>query len=199
MKNIEVEIRGLLTQEEYSRLNSFFSGNGTPVEEKERTLIDYSTYLPNEGVRERTKDIRVRVTNGFPEIIVKLGAWGGSESRKELSFKGKENEFETLVEIFGHLGFTKGVLCKRKTKAYEYKGIEFALVEVPDHSYYFEAEKMANTNDDLSKVEQDILAVCYELNLTILTKDEFFKYIDSLNKEANEIFEFEKFSEGYFK
>ncbi len=190
MKNIEVEIRGLLTMEQYNRLNSFFSENGILIEERERTLIDYSTCLPSEGIRERTKDIRVRVTNGVPEIIIKLGAWGGSESRKELSFKSKENDFETLVEIFGHLGFTNGVLCKRKTKAYEYMGIEFALVEVPGHSYYFEAEKMANNTDDFEQVEEEIRTVCSELDLRILNKEEFFKYIEVLNKEANEIYEF---------
>ena len=44
------------------------------------------------------------------------------------------------------------MLCVRKSKVYEYEGIEFALVEVPGHSYYYEAEKMAHENEDAEKI-----------------------------------------------
>ena len=72
-------------------------------------LIDYSTFL-EKTLGERKKDIRLRVTNGRPEIIVKLGAWSGSDSRRELSVITPEHTFDTLVEIFGAMGFIKGVL-----------------------------------------------------------------------------------------
>jgi len=82
--NIEVEIRGPLSQEQYQAVITYFEARGKKLDEKKRTFIDYSTFLEG-GVRERDKDIRVRVTNGVPEIIVKLGSWGGAEARKELS------------------------------------------------------------------------------------------------------------------
>jgi adenylate cyclase class IV len=173
--DIEIEVRGLLSEEEYYRVNTFLKENGTFKEEKNRTLIDYSTYLPNEGVRDRTKDIRVRMTNGVPEIVVKLGSWGGSESRRELSFKGVSGDFDTLVEIFGHLGLSRGVLAERHTLAYEYKGIEFALVTVPNHSYYFEAEKMANASEDVASVEEEIKLVCAEIGLSVISREGFFE------------------------
>ena len=198
-KDIEVEIRGLLSTDSYQRTCEFFKKNGKFLEEKERVFIDYSTFLPNEGVRERKKDIRVRMTNGVPEIVVKLGSWGGSESRKELLFKGKEGEFDTLVEIFGQLGFEKGIFAVRKVLAYEYKGVEFALVEVPNHSYYFEAEKMAHGDADFEKVEGEIRDVCGEIGLGIIDKDGFFEYIEKLNSESNEIFEFKNYKPNSFK
>ncbi len=198
-KDIEVEVRGLLTKEQYENLNKILQEKSKLKEEKYRILLDYSTFLPNEGIENRTKDIRVRVTNGIPEIVVKLGAWGGSESRKELSFKGQKGSFDSLVEIFGQLGFEKAMLCERRTKAYDYKGIEFALVEVPNHSYYFEAEKMAHSENDFEQIEQEIRQVCEEFGLSILTKSEFFQYIEKINKEANEIFNFDACSENYFK
>lgn len=198
-KDIEVELRGLLTKEQYDGLNETLAGASGLKEEKYRILLDYSTFLPGEGIEERKKDIRVRVTNGIPEIVVKLGSWGGSESRKELSFKGSPGSFDTLVEIFGNLGFTKAVLCERRTRAYDYKGVEFALVEVPGHSYYFEAEKMAHGEVDMSEVESEIRTVCEELGLSILTKEDFFRYIDTLNKEANAVFEFDSHTENRFR
>lgn len=197
-KDIEVELRGLLTKEQYDGLNEALAGVSGLKEEKYRILLDYSTFLPGEGIKDRKKDIRVRVTNGIPEIVVKLGSWGGSESRKELSFKGSPGSFDTLVEIFGNLGFTKAVLCERRARAYDYKGVEFALVEVPGHSYYFEAEKMAHGEADMAEVESEIRTVCEELGLSILTKEDFFRYIDTLNKEANAVFEFDSHTENRF-
>lgn len=191
-KNIEIEIRGLLTKETYEHLLSFLEKEGVFVAKRNRQVIDYSTFREGEGVRERTKDIRIRETNGVPEIIVKLGAWGGGEARKELSFFGKEGEFEKLVEIFGHLGFMKGVRFVRNSIAYLYKGVEIALVEVPGHSYYFEAEKMADSGEDRQMLEEEIRQVIEELGLTTLSKEGFFEYIEKLNNESNAIFQFEE-------
>lgn len=199
IKDIEVEVRGVLSKDQYSQTKTLFEKLASFKENKSRILIDYSTFLPGEGIRDRQKDIRVRVTNGIPEIVVKLGSWGGSESRRELSFKGKEGEFETLVEIFGQLGFKKGILAKRDAIIYDFKGVEFALVKTPGQHYYFEAEKMAHNEEDFAKVENEIREVCQELGLEVVSKKGFFNFIDELNKTDNEIFEFKDFKENYFK
>lgn len=197
-KNIEIEIRGPLSKEKFEDLVKFFESNGKKKSEKDRVLIDYSTFLEG-GVENRKKDIRLRMTNGIPEIIVKIGEWGGSEQRKELSVFTKQGEFDTLVEIFGELGFDKGMLCVRKSKVFEYKDIEFALVEVPNHSFYFEAEKMASGSENIDKLIEEIENVCKELNLDIFDKKQFFDYVEKLNKESNEIFEYKNFISNYFK
>lgn len=197
-KNIEIEIRGPLSKEEFDNLVKLFEAQGEKTSEKDRILIDYSTFLEG-GVENRHKDIRLRVTNGIPEIIVKLGEWGGTEQRKELSVFTKPGEFDTLVEIFGELGFRKGMLCARKSKVYEYKDIEFALVEVPGHSYYYEAEKMAHKNEDADKIIKEMKNVCKDLNLEVFGKKRFFEYIDKLNKESNEVFDYKNHTLDYFK
>lgn len=198
-KTIEVEIRGRLHKDQYEKMLAVLQEKGEFKTKKDRVLIDYSTYLPNEGIRERTRDIRLRCTNGIPEIIVKLGNWGGSERRKELSVLTAKGEFDKLVQIFAALGLTKGILCIRKSVVFMYKGIEFALVEVPNHSYYFEAEKMASETDDKEKTKLDILESLKKLGLTAFTDEEFFQYIELLNKEANEVFDFDVYTENYFK
>lgn len=197
-KNIEVEIRGRLSADDYTRIKALFDSQARKVEEKDRILIDYSTFLPG-GVEHRKKDIRLRVTNGIPEIIVKLGEWGGSEQRKELSVKTAPGTFDLLTEIFAALGYEKGILAVRKSQVYEYKGIEFALVEVPGHSYYFEAEKMAHADEDGDTIVKEMEAVCAELGLAVFTKEEFFAYIQTLNKEANGVFNAPESKENYFR
>ncbi|MFA6519991.1 MAG: hypothetical protein WCT44_00080 [Candidatus Paceibacterota bacterium] len=198
-KDIEVEVRGVLNEDKYNNAKNLFKEKAVFKENKDRILIDYSTFLEGQGIRDRQKDIRVRVTNGIPEVVVKLGSWGGSESRRELSFKGKEGEFETLVEIFGQLGFTKGTLAKRDAIVYDYKNVEFALVKTPGGHYYFEAEKMAHGQEDFAKVENEIREVCQELGLNVIDKEGFFKFIDELNKTDNQIFDFGDFKVNYFK
>ena len=198
-KNVEVEIRGVLNKDQYIKARALLKKKTKFKERKQRVLIDYSTFLKGEGIRNRQKDIRVRVTNGIPEIIIKLGSWGGSENRRELSFKGKKGEFEILVEIFGQLGFTKGTLAKRDTLVYEYKGVEFVLAKTPRGHYYFEAEKMSHSKSDFQKIENEIRKVCKELKLETVDKEGFFKFIAELNKTDNEIFEFKNFKENYFK
>jgi len=196
-RNIEIEIRGPLTKKSFDNLVGLFERDGKKVAEKDRVLIDYSTFLEG-GVEKRKKDIRLRVTNGNPEIILKIGEWGGAENRKELSIFTK-SDFDTLVEMFGELGFVKGMLCVRKSKVYEYQGIEFALVEVPGHSYYYEAEKMTLSSDNHTKITEEIQAVCKKLGLEIFNQKQFFDYINRLNKKANEIFDYNTYTPGYFK
>ncbi len=197
-KNIEIEIRGPLSKQKFNNLVKLFDNKGKKKSDKDRVLIDYSTFLKG-GVKNRQKDIRLRVTNDIPEIIVKIGKWGGSDQRKELSVFTKTGEFDTLVEIFGELGFSKGMLCVRKSKVYMYKGIEFALVEVPGHSYYYEAEKMAHKKESLNKITEEIKKICADLRLEIFDKKDFFNYIAKLNKESNEIFEYKNYTTNYFK
>ena len=197
-KNIEIEIRGPLSKEKFEELIKIFDKEGKKTSEKDRVLIDYSTFLEG-GIENRKKDIRLRSTNNIPEIIVKIGEWGENEQRKELSIFGKPGEFDTMVEIFGELGYKKGMLCERKSKVYDYKGIEFALVEVPGHSYYYEAEKMADKNENGEELITEIKNVCKELGLEVFDKEQFFKYVENLNKEANEIFSYDNYTPNYFK
>ncbi len=192
-QNIEVEIRGPLTTDEYNTLDTFLSHNAEFIEKRERVLIDYSTDGEN-----RTKDIRIRETNGEPEIVLKLGSWGGSEGREEISIRTEHNKFDSLVRIFGELGFTKGVLCVRNSIVYKYKDVEFALIEVPNHSYFFEAE-ILTTKDKSEEAENLIGTICKELNLKSFSREEFLKYVQTLNAEANKNFEYKDYKDGYFR
>lgn len=194
-KDIEVEVSGPL--DEVQRIQNFLDKNGKKTNVKHRVLIDYSTFL-DDGLRNRKKDIRLRITNGTPEIIVKLGDWTSSNHRKELSVFTEKGSFDRLVQIYAALGYTKGMLCERITQVYEYDGIEFALVEIPGHSFHFEAEIMASS-DDVERARRHIEETCNKLGLKIFSDDEYMDYIETLNKEANEVFDYNDYEDGYFE
>lgn len=197
IKNIEVEIRGEITKEEYDKLTKLFEKEGKFIDDKDRIAICYPD--PNTGslVEECFTDIRVRETNGIPEIIIKKGKWGGNENRKELSVIGKRGEFGKMLEMMDALGHKTGVAVVRKGKVYEYKGIEFSLVEVPDHSYYYEAELMVE-EDKIIEAQGKIRKLCDKLGLAVFDDDGFYTYINKLNKEANKPFCFDEYSDNFF-
>ena len=197
-KTIEVEMRGALTDTQRETLISKLKEEGEFVERKERVLIDYSTCLPEQGIEGRKLDIRLRNTNKASEIILKTGAWGGSDSRREYSVKTNDS-FDTLVQVYRLLGLNKGVLCVRNIDVYNYQGIEIALVEVPGHSYLFEAEIELTEEEGTENAQSKLREVLGDLNLVTYSDTEYFAYIEQLNKEANTIFDANLESETYFK
>lgn len=198
LAEIEVELRGRLTTNQYEKLLTFFQEQGTFKEHKHRLLLDYSTFLPGEGVAERKQDIRLRITNGVPEIITKIGGWGGDEHRREISIKTEPGSFDRLVETYGVLGYTKAIVAERFTEVFGYQGYEFALVTVPKHSYYFEIETMAHGTDDIARVKEEMRTLCSELDLALFDDQGFYDYIEELNQESNDIFNFADFESDYF-
>ncbi len=108
MSHFEIEVRGKMSNDQYKATKKYLSTNGKYVESKRRRLIDYSYYLSDGGVRGRTRDIRLRTTNGIPEIIVKVGQWGGKDQRKEFSVMCPDEDFDKLVQMFAILGFKRG-------------------------------------------------------------------------------------------
>jgi len=198
VKNTEVEIRGPLTEKQFLELQKKLSEEGKFVADKNRFAICYPDPDTGSLVENCNTDIRVRNTNGIPEIIIKKGKWGAvDENRREFCLTGKPGEFHKMIMMMGAMGFTKGVSVIRRGKIYKYKGIEFSLVEVPNHSYFFEAEIMTS-QENKEKALERIGKVCKDLGLNLFSEKDFYDYIHILNKEANKQFNFEKYSEGYF-
>jgi adenylate cyclase class IV len=198
-QNIEIELRGPLTFDQYTALKTLLQSKASFKSEKDRVLIDYSTFLPGQGIRNRNKDIRARCTNGISEIVIKLGKWGGSQSRKELEAHIVEKGFDKVVQMMAAMGFEKGVLVHTKTKVYAYKDVEIALVEVHGKRYIFEAEIMSNKNNDKEQIMEKMKLVLEELCLKPYTDDEFFAYIDDINAHVVEVFDIANYKEDYFK
>lgn len=197
MVKIEIESRGPVNAEDRDRIVEQLKARGTFKKRKERILIDYSTLLDSEGIEGRSKDIRVRTTNGQSEIITKIGAWGGDDSRKEYSLM-IDAPFDMVVQTYHILGYSKGVLCVRNSDIFDFDGVEIAIVEVPGHSYFFEAEIEVDDEEEAESARRQISDIITQLGLTTFTDDEFFAYIKVLNKEANEVFDAKEASETYF-
>ncbi|OGD57345.1 hypothetical protein A2V71_00820 [Candidatus Berkelbacteria bacterium RBG_13_40_8] len=197
-KKIEVEIRGPITERKFEDLNKLFKKDGTFLSEKDRIVLCYPDPESGSLVEDVNTDVRIRTTNGIPELNVKQGKWGGNESRREFSLVGKNGEFDKMVMMMAAMGFKTGVLAVRKGKVYQYKDIEFSLVEVPHHSYYFEAEMMVGDEKDIENAQKKMRKTCANLDLEVWDDKGFYEYINKLNSESNEDFDFKNYKEGNF-
>ncbi|KKQ18577.1 MAG: Adenylate cyclase [Berkelbacteria bacterium GW2011_GWA1_36_9] len=195
--NVEVEHRGILTEAKFKNLNKFLKKNGKFLGEKDRFSVIYSPRGKETlKVIRSPIDLKLRITNKKTELVLKYGRWSGNDARKEFLFSIDSNKFEEMTEFLKILGFYYGVLQATKTYLYLYKGIEFALVKVPNWGHYFEAE-ISTDSDSVKKANEKIMSICKELDLSVLNDKDFYKLCESLNKRPGFRFNFkkEKFSD----
>ncbi len=193
-QNIEVELRGPLTEEGYTELLNVLKERGELVKNQNRFLLDYSTFL--EGIGERKLDVRVRVTNGKVEMVIKKGKFGGT-SREEASLFPEGSSLEDTLKFMSLLGYTKAVACDRGIQRYMCDGIEFAVQDVRDfsqpgtiHSRFFEAEIMSDEAGKDAAVEK-IRTFLKEHGLREFSESEWNEYVAKMNQGANGVFDYE--------
>ncbi|PIP19097.1 hypothetical protein COY23_00125 [bacterium (Candidatus Torokbacteria) CG_4_10_14_0_2_um_filter_35_8] len=198
MPKIEVEHRGLLSKEKFEELKSFFSKKGKFSGEKKRFTLLYSTkhiskvkYWKDDPI-----DLKLRITNKKAELIMKYGRFSGKDSRKEFVFEIDSDKFDEMVEFLKILGFNKGKLHDTHSYIYMYKGVEFALVEIPKWGYYFEAE-ILTSKKKIDEASQKIENLCRELRIEAMGQNKFYEVIDELNNREGYRFDLrkQKFSE----
>lgn len=194
MAKIEVEHRGILTEEKFNELNKFFKKNGKFVGKKDRFSLIYFSHGKDADFKlqkDNPIDLRLRITNKKSELVLKHGAWSGKDARKEFSFPVDSKKFEDMTELLQVLGLYYGGLQATKTMVYLYKGVEFALVKVPGWGYYFEAEISANPGL-VDKANKKIDLVCCELGLEAFDGKGFYDLCNELNERPGFIFDLKK-------
>ncbi|MCX6723167.1 MAG: CYTH domain-containing protein [Candidatus Staskawiczbacteria bacterium] len=199
MAKIEVEHRGLLTEEKFKELNKYLKDNGKFLSKKDRFSLIYYSHGKEADFKlqkDNPIDVRLRITNKKSELVLKHGAWGGKDARKEFSFPIDSKKFEDMIELLQVLGLYYGGLQATKTMVYLYKGVEFALVKVPGWGYYFEAEISVNP-DLVDKANKKMDLVCHELKLEALDEKSFYNLCEELNQRSGFTFDLkkEKFSD----
>lgn len=195
-KPFEVELRALvLNKQAAMELRRFCEHKGSFLGADKRLLIDYSTFL--EGVENRTKDIRIRSTNGKLEIITKLGSFDAASRQEAGVFLDQATDLRQLLTVMAFMGFEKGVAAIRHIHRYQVGEAEVALQEVRRYdnpseidSYFVEVEVMATKNTQQA-AERKVRALLAQMDVKPFSSKEWYDYIERLNREANGIFEYQ--------
>jgi predicted adenylyl cyclase CyaB len=182
MANYEIELRGILTPKKRDKLEKLLIKSGKKIRSYERTQWVLKDSWKN-GL-----DLRIKKTNGILEFSLKIGN-PGVANRKEISLELPNNKFSEAKDFMKLLGYKKGIKAIRNANIYKYSGVEWAIIEIPGHGYYFEAERIAKNKKEHDRIENEIREIAESLGLKVLTSKETMDYIAKLDKEANELFE----------
>lgn len=181
MANYEIELRGLLSSDQRKKLEKFLFKNGKLIKKYKRTQWIF-------GLSHLKKiDLRIKETNQNYEFSLKVGALG-KKSRREISIPFPKDKADEALDFLKFLGRKEGLIAKRNASIFEYEKIEWAIVEVPGHSCYFEAEKLVSNEKDAKFAIEEIKKVAGSLGLKLFNAKETIEYIKKLDKEANKPF-----------
>ncbi len=187
---IEVEIRGVLTKEKFDELNVFLSKNAEVLEVQDREMIllrDTPRY--NEDPTLREVDIRIRRTNGNSEIMVKEMKSEHNVARSEKAYNFGDTGIEEMKEFVKFFGSKKGQWMHRKKTVYKYQGLDWSLVEAVPEIFYFEVEKEIESTVDIETTRQDLEQAAKEMDLSVLSSEEYKSFIKTLGERVNKYIE----------
>ena len=179
---IEVEFIGEIDKNKFLELKRLFEEEGNFREIKERlSFMYFRDKIPKDlaEIKDELIDLRFRITNKIPEIVLKYGAFSGSHARKEISIVIKNEDIEKYLELLAFLGWHIGVIYATRTYVYEYKGIEFSLVEIKNYGYNFEAE-ILTAEDKTDEAKKRIISELKALGIEPFDEE-------GLNRQCNAI------------
>jgi hypothetical protein len=194
VEQIEVEYIGNVSKAKHEELKRLFEKEGTFKKKKERlSFMYFRDKIPKDlrEIKDELIDLRFRVTNKEPEIVLKYGNFSGSHARKEISINPSGAETEKYIEFLSLLGWNLGVIYATKTFVYEYKGIEFSLVEIVDYGYNFEAEILTN-QENIASAKKKIMGELNLLGLKSFDEEGLNKQCNAINNKKELQFDFSK-------
>lgn len=176
--DIECEIRSVVPAEKYQEVLERLKREGKFVGQKQRFSVMFFGYKFTPPL-----DVRVRVTNGEAEVVVKRGKFH-SPDRTETSLPIKIDQFIDLVKIFYHFGFDHVKVGPRESYKFNFLGdIEITLGRGGDY-VYTEIEKMA-TPDTLDAIRKELEDLAGKLDLPIASADDFYTLCQKLTEEVD--------------
>lgn len=187
MSNYEIELRGPLKPAQKSKLEKFLVKNGKLIRQYNRVQWCFKSSLDKKDIRISKKDLRIKNTNGNWEISLKIGGLAKT-SRKEISLPFLVSDKKQAFNLLKFLGHSSGIIAARNATIYQYKDIEWAIVEAPNNISYFEAEKLVKNKRDSQIAEDEIKKTCSKLGLAIFSKKDYYDFIDLLDKKVNKNF-----------
>lgn len=181
---LEVELRGPINSEQIASLKTVLETEGVFKDTKNRYMVHFE---PKRTGKDGL-DVRARITNGACELMVKKGDMG-SGVRSEYPVPCADGSFVALCKALVAMEFATGVGCHRVSDRYQLGDMEFAIIAVPGHSAFYEAELEVAEND-IEAAKARIRAWLMEHGLAIYSKEEFDRYVEVLDREANDRLDF---------
>ncbi|KKP98212.1 MAG: Adenylyl cyclase CyaB [Candidatus Moranbacteria bacterium GW2011_GWD2_36_12] len=174
-KNIETEIRSLITEEQYKTLLKFFKKEGKFLGKENQ--ISY--YFSGE------QDLRIQKSDKSAKIWLKKGKMH-ADCREEIEVKFDLKEFENAEKLFESLGYEVKIKWFRKRNTFLWKGISVMLDDTKGYGRIIELEKMCKEMEKEKTINM-LRAKMEFLKIEETKKDEFEKKFEYYKKNWKKI------------
>jgi predicted adenylyl cyclase CyaB len=169
-KNIEAEIRSLISEDQYKRLLKFFK--------KEAKFLGEENQISHYFSGER--DLRIQKSDKSAKIWLKKGKMH-ADSREEIEVKLEKSEFENAENLFRALGYEVKIKWFRKRFTFLWKGISVMLDDTKGYGRIIEFEKMCKESDK-GKTINALRAKMKSLEIEETSKEKFEKKFEYYKK-----------------
>lgn len=177
-KNIEVEIRGLLTDEKYNQIINFLDKEGQNKELDDRKTTFF--IMP-----EKTLKITEKISQNKAKISLKTGDIVLDNSQTEFEIEIDPSEFAIAENIFIKLGFNQIQHTEQKRINYDYEEVEFAIKWSVDWGYHFEMEKMVSNESEVGEARETLHKLATKLDLEVMSEEEFGRRCKEIDNKYN--------------
>lgn len=176
-KQIEIELRALLTREEYTRVKKFLAERAIDLGKDDKDV--YFFLLPNKIVK-----VVNNVSQKTAKIVIKFNRLGrGRSDFEEIEIPINPKDFEKAVKLFSALPFEQIQNSYQKRHNYRYNGVEIALKYSETWGFHMELEIIIDNLAKKDKAERKIRKVAQELGVKILTEEELAKFAKRIDQE----------------
>lgn len=180
VKNIELEFRAEVPFKKYDHVLALLKKHGKVISNTKRMSAMFFGKTDSASM-----DIRVRITNGKAELVIKKGDLH-SPKRIEISQPIAKNQFMGMVKAVQLLGYRAEVAERQTVNLKLRNGIIASLVKA-GKIVYLELEKLSS-GKDLQQNEQQIISMIKELGLEksiINDKAQFDELCDRLSQTVD--------------
>ncbi len=173
----EVEIRGLLTKEQYDTVKAQLSVAANKVEHDDRK----TTFFIMDG---KTLKVTKREDGSMAKVALKLGDIKTSISQKEIEIPIDTKHFDNYVDLFMGLGFTEiQVTQQMRTNFLLQDGTEISMKWSKDLGYHFEADKVVPSESAVQTVRQELIDTVARYGMKPMTEQEFTELCNRVEAE----------------
>lgn len=180
-KTIELELRAEVQIKEIEIVKARLERFGNIHSHTQRLSVMYFGSVENKKI-----DIRVRVTNGQSEVVVKFGSFGAHD-RIEVAQAISQEQFIGFVKIFSQFGFASKV-GERETFNYSLPNNVMASLVVAGSIAYIEIEKISSpeqAKENTKKLHN--IAERFQLDL-LKSEDDFDELCKRLDEKVDWLF-----------
>ncbi len=179
MDNIECEIRAIIKKKDIPALRRQLKKRGKLTSKDRRLSVMLFRCDP-----EADLDLRIRVTNGECEMVMKRGDHHSSD-RVETAQEIEPGQFVGMTKLFLQFDWNWTKVGARDSENYDLGHGVIATIASAGEYRYLELEKMASKKT-LSKIQKELEALANELGVELIrTKDQYYTFCKKLTKEVD--------------